>query len=160
MCDAVVADATALVPFRDQNQPEPDDWVIFPPVALSKEPLGPAYRNDDTDWASVVDWTIYALMIAEERSVTSANVDEIDPNENAVLRRLLTEANFVNQSFAEVGIPSQLPLEPDAFYQAIKQVGNYGEIFERNLETIGIVRTGTLNASYEDGGLIYAPPFG
>jgi general L-amino acid transport system substrate-binding protein len=160
MCDAVTNDTSALVPFRDRREPTLDTWVIFPSTPLSKEPLAPVYRADDSEWGSIVDWVVYSLIIADELDVTSLNVDEMrDAPTSPEMRRLLSEAHLLGSDLGEaLGIDAGLGLDPDAFYQAIKQVGNYDEIFERNLDPIGFPRAGSLNAGFLDGGLIYAPP--
>ena len=111
---------------------------------------GPVVRQNDSRWMDVVQWTVFATFIADENGVTSANIDE---NKEATpeLARLFGVSDDELQS--KMGLPA------DAFYQAIKQVGNYGEIFERNLTgPLGLEREGSFNMQWFDGGLIYAPP--
>ena len=126
---------------------DPGELVIFPRAPLSKEPLAPVYRQWDAVWADIVNWVVYATIIADEKGITSANIDSIEWDAEA--QRL-----FGVDAFAV----TSLGLAPDAFYQVIKQVGNYGEIFERNLGPVGFTRAGTLNAPFFEGGMIYAPP--
>jgi general L-amino acid transport system substrate-binding protein len=123
---------------------------------ISKEPLAPATVNGDPLWSDAVRWTIYALMQAEELGITQANVEakvaEAKANPNlADLRRFLgVEGDF----------GKQLGLSPDFVVKALKAVGNYGEIFERNVGSGSLLRLERgLNRSWKSGGLIYAPPF-
>ena len=154
-CDAVTTDGSGLVARKYQAQEagnaDAEGWVIFPEVPISKEPLGPAWKQGDAIWGDVIRWTVYALIIAEELGVTSDNVDDLraDPPNGEVGRLLGSEGDFAEKQTA-MGLPV------DAFYQAIKQVGNYGEIFERHLAPLDIPRG--LNALWSDGGIVYAPP--
>jgi general L-amino acid transport system substrate-binding protein len=147
-CDVVTTDGSGLVGQKANN--EPNDWVIFPATPISKEPLGPTYGQNDSQFADVVNWTVYATIIADEYGVTSANVDDAvaDPA-SAEIGRLLG---------GEGELQSGMGLAADAFYQVIKQVGNYDEIYARNLNPVGLERAGSANAGWLDGGLIYAPP--
>jgi general L-amino acid transport system substrate-binding protein len=127
----------------------PDDHIVLPEI-ISKEPLGPSVRKDDVRWFQIVQWTHYALVTAEELGVTQANVDEKRKSDNPAIRRLLG----VEGSYGE-----GLGLTNDWAYRIIKAVGNYGEIFERNVgqgSPIKIARG--LNALWNKGGLQYAPP--
>jgi general L-amino acid transport system substrate-binding protein len=135
--------------------PNPDDHVLLPDV-ISKEPLAPATVNGDPLWSDAVRWTIYALMQAEELGITQGNVEakvaEARANPNlADLRRFLgVEGDF----------GKQLGLSPDFVVKALTAVGNYGEIFERNVGSGSLLRLERgLNRSWKAGGLIYAPPF-
>ena len=127
------------------------EWVIFPRTPFSKEPLGPVYRQNDSQWADVVNWTVFALIIADEKGVTSANVDAMaaDPPDPETGRLLGSDAGEKQ---------SALGLSPDAFAAAVRQVGNYNEIYDRSLGALGFIRAGTANARWTEGGLIYAPP--
>ncbi len=156
-CDLVTTDGSGLYGNRFKAIADGEiaegDWVIFPRAPISKEPLGPTYRQGDSQWADVVNWVVYAMFIADEKGVTSANVDDfvaqgedIDPE----LGRLLGTVD--DQLQVGMGLPG------DAFYQVIKQVGNYDEVFSRNLNVLDIFREGTYNAQWTEGGLIYAPP--
>jgi general L-amino acid transport system substrate-binding protein len=149
-CDTYTTDASGLAASRATFE-NPEEHVILPEI-ISKEPLGPLVRHGDNEWGDIVRWTLNALIAAEEYGVTSANVDELaqgtdDPEVN---RLLGTEG--------ELG--GMIGLENDWAVNAIKSVGNYGEIFERNIgenTPIGLARG--LNAQWTDGGLLYAMPF-
>ena len=149
-CDVMTSDGSGLVGRRSTQQPEGQRWVIFPPTPISKEPLAPAYAHNDPQFGDVVDWVVYATVIADEKGITRANVEAAaaDPPDVEVARLLGLEGE----------LQSAMGLAPDAFYQVIKQVGNYGDIFDRHLASVGLSREGTVNASWLDGGLIYAPP--
>jgi general L-amino acid transport system substrate-binding protein len=147
-CDVYTTDASALAAERSKFA-VPDDHIILPEI-ISKEPLGPVVRQGDDQWFKVNRWSYYALLEAEELGVTQANVDEMLGSDNPAIKRLLgVEGDF--------GTP--IGLTKDWAYQIIKQVGNYGEAFERNVgpsTDIGLERG--LNALWRDGGLQYAPP--
>ncbi len=147
-CDAYTTDASGLYSER-LKMSNPDDHIVLPEI-ISKEPLGPSVRKDDVQWFQIVQWTHYALITAEELGVTQANVDEKLKSDNPAIRRLLG----VEGSYGE-----GLGLTKDWAYRIIKAVGNYGEIFERNVgmgSPIKIARG--LNALWNKGGLQYAPP--
>jgi general L-amino acid transport system substrate-binding protein len=147
-CDAYTTDASGLYAERLKLS-VPDDNMVLPEI-ISKEPLGPSVRKDDVTWFEIVQWTHYAMITAEELGVTQANVDEKLKSDNPEIRRLLgVEGDF----------GKNLGLTNDWAYRIIKQVGNYGESFERN---VGMgspikIRRG-LNALWTQGGLQYAPP--
>ena len=127
------------------------DWIIFPSSPISKEPYSPVYRQNDSQWADIINWTVYALIIADEKGITSANIDEMVANPpDPEAARLLGAGE--DQLQTKMGLPA------DAFAQAIRAVGNYDEIHERNLRPLGMPRTGSLNARWTEGGLMYAPP--
>jgi general L-amino acid transport system substrate-binding protein len=147
-CDAYTTDASGLYAERLELS-KPDDHVVLPEI-ISKEPLGPSVRKDDIQWFEIVQWTHYALITAEELGVTQANVDEKLKSDNPAIRRLLGVEGDFGQG---------LGLSNDWAYRIIKHVGNYGEIFERNVgqgSPIKIARG--LNALWNKGGLQYAPP--
>jgi general L-amino acid transport system substrate-binding protein len=150
-CDVYTTDASGLASVRTSFE-SPDDHVILPEI-ISKEPLGPAVRHGDNAWGDLVRWTYYALVTAEELGITQANVAEMAaaPGENPEINRLLgTEDQYGNM----------MGLETNWAVNVISAVGNYGEIFERNLgesTPIGLARG--LNALWTEGGLQYAPPF-
>ena len=150
-CDVYTTDRSGLASTR-VTYPNPDDYVILPDV-ISKEPLGPVVRHGDSEWADVVRWTYYALVGAEEYGVTQENVESMAsaPTDNPEVNRLLgTEG--------ELG--AMIGLENDWAKNAIAAVGNYGEIFSRNLgEESPVDLARGLNALYTEGGLLYAPPF-
>ena len=150
-CDVITTDGSALVGRKANQQPAGENWVIFPATPISKEPLGPTYGQNQSRFADVVNWTVYATIIADEKGITSGNVDAMaaDPPD-AEAARLLGAADDEQQS--------NMGLAPDAFYQVIAQVGNYDEIYSRHLNPVGLTREGSANAGWLDGGLIYAPP--
>ena len=149
-CDVLTTDGSGLVGRRNTLQPADQEWVIFPAAPISKEPLGPMYAQNDSAFADAVNWAVYATIIADEKGITQANADAAAANPpDAEAARLLG---------GEGELQSAMGLEPDAFFQAIKQVGNYNDIWERHLVPVGLVRAGSANASWLDGGLIYAPP--
>ena len=150
-CDAYTTDASGLAATRAAFA-NPADYVIFPEI-ISKEPLGPAVRHGDNQWADIVRWTFYALVAAEEYGVTSANVDELaKSSQNPEVQRLL------GASTDDLG--AMIGLDKEWAKRAIKSVGNYGEIFAATIgesTPIGLARG--LNAQWTQGGLMYAPPF-
>ena len=149
-CDVATADGSALAGRKAKQQPDDQQWVIFPAIPISKEPLAPVYPQNQSRFGDVVNWAVYATIIADEKGITSANVSEMAAAPpDAEADRLL--GGDGEQQTA-------MGLAPDAFYQAISQVGNYGEILDRHLEPAGLTRAGSINASWRDGGLIYAPP--
>jgi general L-amino acid transport system substrate-binding protein len=149
-CDIITTDGSALVGRKANQQPDGEEWVIFPPTPISKEPLGPTYGQNESRFADVVNWTVYATIIADEKGVNSANVDDMAASPpDAEVGRLLG---------GEGELQSAMGLGPDAFLQVIKQVGNYDEIYSRHLNPVGLTREGSANAGWLDGGLIYAPP--
>lgn len=149
-CDVVTGDGSGLVGRKNTSEPDDQQWVIFPPAPISKEPLAPVYAQSDPAFGDVIDWVVYATIIADEKGITSANVDEMaaDPPD-AESQRLLG---------GEGELQTGMGLAADAFHQVVYQVGNYNEIFERHLVPVGLTREGSPNASWRDGGLIYAPP--
>ena len=147
-CDAIGTDATQLAALRSQFG-KPGDFVILP-QRFSKEPYGPVVRRDDQEWFDVVRWTLSALIQAEELGVTSRTAAELKGSPNPDIRRLLG---------ADPLLGNALKLDPAWAYNAIRAVGNYGEIFERNLgpkTAIGLERG--LNRLWTDGGLMYSWP--
>ena len=153
-CDAVTSDRSQLVARRTEFE-NPDDHVILDTV-LSKEPLGPVAPLGDDQWFNIVKWTVFATIEAEELGITSENVeDEAGSNENPVVQRLLGVTPEGADPFE-----SGLGLEPDWVVNVISQVGNYGEIYDRNLGpgTPFELERG-LNSLWTDDGLLYAPPY-
>jgi len=148
-CTVLTSDQSQLYGLRTLLA-DPGDSVILPEV-ISKEPLGPYVRAGDDAWFDTVRWTLYTLINAEEAEVDSRNVDRIrNEARNPDIRRLLG---------LEGGTGSRLGLHPEWGYNIIKQVGNYGESFERNVGEGSPLRIKRgLNALWKDGGLQYAPP--
>ncbi len=147
--DAWTTDQSGLVASYEVLA-DPSEHVIMD-VVLSKEPLGPAVLDGDTRFFEVMYWSIMATIQAEEFGMTSENVDDFLDSEDPDIQRFLG---------VEPGNGAQLGLEEDFAYQIIKQVGNYGEIFDRNIgaESPFNLERG-LNALYTDGGILYSPPF-
>ncbi len=148
-CDAITSDQSQLYALRIKLS-KPNAAVVLPTV-ISKEPLGPVVRQGDDGWFNIVKWTLFAMVNAEEYGVTAANVDEQKAkSSNPNVRRLLG-------SEGEIG--TNMGLTKDWAYRIVKQVGNYGEMFERNVGAatpLGIERG--QNALWNRGGLQYAPP--
>ena len=148
-CDVLTSDQSQLYAQRIKLG-KPDDYVVLPEV-ISKEPLGPAVRQGDDEWFGIVRWTLFAMLNAEEMGVDSKNVEDMAKNsKNPDVNRLLG---------AEGDYGKDLKLPKDWAVQIVKQVGNYGEIFERNVgqgSDLKIQRG--LNALWNKGGLQYAPP--
>lgn len=149
-CDVYTTDQSGLYSLR-LGLSNPDDHMILPEI-ISKEPLGPATRQGDDQWFDIITWTHFALVQAEEFGITQANIDEFKNSENPDIRRFMGVE-------ADTKIGTDLGLTNDWAYNIIKHVGNYGEIFERNIgmSTPLKIERG-LNALWTDGGLQYAPP--
>ncbi|HEY9058279.1 MAG TPA: amino acid ABC transporter substrate-binding protein [Aurantimonas sp.] len=147
-CDVLTTDASGLAASR-LEMGNPDDHAILPEI-VSKEPLGPAVRQGDAEWFNVVKWTHFALLNAEELGVTQANVEEMLNSENPEIRRLLGK----DKNFGE-----SIGLSQDWVVNIVKAVGNYGEIFERNIgvDTPLKIQRGQ-NALWTKGGLQYGMP--
>ncbi len=151
-CDGWSSDASQLVAIRSEFPSGPDSLLILPEV-FSKEPLAPLVADGDTAWAQAVNWAILATIQAEEWGITSANVDDFLTSDND---SILT---FLGQPAGDEGavLDPGLGLPTDFAYQIVKQVGNYGEIFDRHLTPLGLQRG--VNALWTDGGLLYSPPY-
>lgn len=152
-CDAVTTDGSALVGRKATQEAEDRDgseWVIFPSAPISKEPLGPVTPSNDSEWHDVVTWAVFSSILFDEKGVTSANAaDMATSSDDAEVLRLLG---------GDGELQTVMGLSADAWLNAVSQVGNYDEIYARNLNPVGLERAGSFNASYLDGGLIYAPP--
>jgi len=147
-CDAYTADHSGLLAAMHALA-EPDLNAILPDV-VAKEPLGPAVRKGDDGWFALVRWTHFAMLLAEEAGVTSANVDDQVRSEIPATRRLLGSEGDQGEA---------LGLSKDWAYRIIKSVGNYGEVFERNVGQASPLKLPRgYNALWRDGGLQYAPP--
>jgi len=148
-CDSYTTDSSGLYGER-QKLAVPGDHIVLPEI-ISKEPLTPAVRHGDSQWTDIVRWTHFAMVDAEELGVTKANVDDKLKSDDPETRRMLG---------AEGQYGEALGLTNDWVYRIIKHVGNYGEVFERNVgqgSPLKIVRG--LNALWTKGGLQYGPPF-
>jgi general L-amino acid transport system substrate-binding protein len=148
-CDVLTSDASQLAGTRAIS-PNPKDYVILPEI-ISKEPLAPAVRHGDDQWRDIVDYSVLAMINAEELGITSQNVDEMLKSTDPMVQRFLGVVE---------GNGKALGLDEKWAYNIVKQVGNYGEVFERNVgvnTTLGLERG--LNALWTKGGLMYSPPF-
>jgi general L-amino acid transport system substrate-binding protein len=149
-CDAYTTDRSGLAATRAAKAPNPDDYVILPEI-ISKEPLAPAVRHGDDEWFDIVKWTVFAMIDAEEKGITSANVDEMTKSADPEVQRMLG---------VSPGMGKALHLDDKWAYAIIKQVGNYGEVFERNVGAKSALKLERgLNRLWTQGGLMYAMPF-
>jgi len=149
-CDAYTTDRSGLAATRAGKASNPDDYVILPEI-ISKEPLAPAVRHGDDEWFDIVKWTVFAMIGAEEKGITSANVDEALKSDDPDVKRMLG---------VTPGIGKALHLDEKWAYNIIKQVGNYGEVFERNVGSNTPLKLDRgINALWTKGGLMYAMPF-
>jgi general L-amino acid transport system substrate-binding protein len=145
-CDVFTTDVSGLVSVRGSRAPKPDEHVILPEV-ISKEPLGPAVRHGDDRWFDVVKWSLFAMIEAEEMGLTSKTIDQALASKDPAVQR------FVGAS-GDIG--KMLALDVRWAFNIVKQVGNYGESFDANLKPLGFERG--INALWNQGGLMYAPP--
>ncbi len=149
-CDALVGFTPGNAIIRAYTAKNPDDHVILPEI-LDKEPLAPAVRQGDIEWFDIVNWTFFALLEAEELGVTSKNVDAMMKSEDPKVQRLLG---------ISPGVGAKLGLRESWAYDVIKSVGNYEEIFERNIGKGSKLKLERgLNRLWKDGGLLWSPPF-
>jgi general L-amino acid transport system substrate-binding protein len=149
-CQAYTTDASGLASIRAKEAKDPKEHVILPEL-ISKEPLGPLVRRGDEDWTAIVRWVVYGLLEAEENGITQANVDKFKAEStDPVVMRLLGKGEDTGKL---------LGLDRDWLARAIKAVGNYGEIYERNvgLKTPVAIPRGK-NELWTQGGLMYAQP--
>ena len=148
-CQAYTTDASGLASIRNKEASNPDDYVILPEL-ISKEPLGPAVRRGDDEWFAIAKWVIFALIEAEEYGITQANVDQMKASTDPAVQRILGTGEDTGKL---------LGLDKEWAYRAIKAVGNYGEIFERNVGPKSALKLPRgLNNLWNKGGIMYAPP--
>jgi len=149
-CAAFTTDASGLASVRNKDAKDPKEHVILPEL-ISKEPLGPSVRRGDDEFFTIVKWVVFGLIEAEEYGVTQANVDKLAADsDDPVVMRLTGKSEDMGKL---------LGLDKDWLVKAIKSVGNYGEIFERNVgpkSPLGLPRG--LNNLWNHGGIMYAPP--
>ncbi len=145
-CDAYSTDSSALAGFRFQQGDKAKDLTLLPDI-ISKEPLGPMVRKGDDKFLDIVKWTHFAQLTAEEYGITSKNVDTFMTSTDPSIRRLLG---------LEGDMGKALGVDNKWAYNAIKQVGNFGEVWDRNITVMGVPRG--INALWNKGGLQYAPP--
>lgn len=147
-CDVVTSDKSQLASLRASSA-APDDYVILP-ENFSKEPLGPMVRQGDDEWFMVVRWALNAMLESEEYGITSQNVDEMTKSDNPNIQRILGVSGDMGKG---------LGLDKQWAYNIVKQVGNYGESFERNLGSGSSLKLERgLNAQWQNGGVMYAYP--
>jgi general L-amino acid transport system substrate-binding protein len=148
-CQAYTTDASGLASVRNKEATNPDDHVILPEL-ISKEPLGPSVRRGDDEYFTIVKWVVFALIEAEEYGITQANADQMKSSTDPVVQRILGTSEDTGKL---------LGLDKDWAYRAIKAVGNYGEIFERNVGPKSALKLPRgLNNLWSKGGVMYAPP--
>ncbi|TYC60964.1 amino acid ABC transporter substrate-binding protein [Rhodobacterales bacterium] len=149
-CDALITDAGALASVRASMAERPDDYVIFPATPYV-DALTPAVRGGDDQWMDIVRWSVQALIAAESFGITQANVDDLLESDNPRIRRFLG---------TDPGNGAALGLEDDFAYQIVKALGNYGEMFERNVGMDSPLKLERgYNALYTDGGLMFPLAF-
>ena len=147
-CDALTSDQSQLYALRIQLK-DPGGAIVLPEV-ISKEPLGPVVRQGDDEWFNIVRWSLFAMLNAEELGITSANVDQMKSSKDPNVRRLLGLEGIKGDG---------LNLSADWAYNIVKQLGNYGEMFERNVGMGSALKISRgLNALWNKGGIQYAPP--
>jgi len=148
-CDVLTSDASQLAGIR-AVAPNPDDYVVLPDI-ISKEPLAPVVRHGDDQWRDIVDFSLLAMINAEDLGINSKNVDEMLKSTDPNIQRFLG---------VTPGNGKALGLDENWAYNIVKKVGNYGEVFERNVgENTKLQIKRGLNAQWKNGGLMYAPPF-
>jgi general L-amino acid transport system substrate-binding protein len=161
-CDGWTSDRSQLAGLRSNwpaDQGGPAALTILDET-FSKEPLGPAVVDGDSEWFDVVNWVVLATIEAEELGITSENIDDMLESDDPAIRRFLGQP--VDVEGAEAVVDHGFGVDNDFTVDVIRAVGNYGEIFDRNLgpdTPLQQTREGTLNALYTDGGLLYSPPF-
>jgi general L-amino acid transport system substrate-binding protein len=146
-CQVYTTDRSGLASLRSADAPNPDDYVILPEI-ISKEPLGPVVRRGDDEWFAIVKWLVYALLETEEKGITSGNVEQMKDSTDPVIQRLLGTSGDMG---------AKLSVENDWVVRVIKAVGNYGEMYARNVVPIGLSRDGA-NQLWTKGGLMYGMP--
>lgn len=148
-CDAWTTDKSGLLAYQATAE-DPGAHVILPDT-LSKEPLGPLTPQSDPQFGEIVAWVVYGMLEAEEQGITSENIDDFMGSENPVIQRLLGLND--NPAGSYLGIANNF------VEVVIRQVGNYGEVFQRNLGVAPFNLARGINGLWSDGGLLYAPPF-
>jgi general L-amino acid transport system substrate-binding protein len=148
-CQAYTTDASGLASVRNKEATNPEDHLILPEL-ISKEPLGPAVRRGDDEFFAIAKWVVFALIEAEEYGITQANVDQMKSSQDPVVQRILGTSEDTGKL---------LGLDKDWAYRAIKETGNYGEIFERNVGPKSALKLPRgANNLWSKGGFMYAPP--
>lgn len=151
-CDVYTTDASGLASTRS-TLPNPGEYMILPEI-ISKEPLGPAVRLGDEQWGAIVKWVTNSLVQAEEFGITSKNIDRFMMSKNPAISRFLGDSTGIQRANKAMGLDNKWAV------RVIRQIGNYGEVFDRNIgpkTAIGLQRG--LNAQWNKGGLQYSAPF-
>ena len=147
-CDVLTSDKSQLAGLRSELKNPAGAFIL--PETISKEPLGPVVRQGDDQWFNIVKWTLFAMINAEESEISSKNVDQLrKTSQDPGVKRILG---------VEGEMGKDLGLSADWAYNIVKQVGNYGESYERNIEPLGLSRKGSVNDLWSRGGVLYAPP--
>ena len=157
VCDGWSSDKSQLGGHQFSLRQDNGIEAVVLPETLSKEPLGPVTRDNDSVFHDVVQWVVFGMIIAEEEGVTSSNVSShaANPANNTIAR--LLGVGFMGGAPSTLGIGAG-KIDTTFMQDVIRQVGNYGEVYASTLEPVGLTRAGSLNASYLEGGLIYASP--
>jgi general L-amino acid transport system substrate-binding protein len=147
-CDVFTTDVTGLASMRAKSFSSPDDWIILPDI-ITKSPFAPVVRQGDDQWLTLVRWVVNAVIDAEDLGIDSKTAKDTSvKNDNAEVRRMRGLDGEAGKPF---GLPNDWPA------QVVAAIGNYGELFNRDLTVLGLPRS--LNRSWRDGGLIFAPSF-
>lgn len=147
-CESYTGDASSLATYKFTSERDGGAQQYVIPEVISKEPLGPVVADGDTAWAQAVNWSVMATVQAWEFGLDSSNVNSYNGNDPNVL-------NFLGQDNFDPG----LGLDSEFAKNVISQVGNYKEIYESNLEPLGLPMAGSNNRLWTDGGLLYTPPY-
>ena len=148
-CVAFTTDASGLASIRNKDAKDPKEHIILPEL-ISKEPLGPAVRRGDDEFFAIGKWVIFGLIEAEEYGIAQANVDQMKTSQDPVVMRLVGTSEDTGKL---------LGLDKEWLVRAIKTTGNWGEIFERNVgPKTALALPRGLNALWNKGGIVYAPP--
>ncbi|RZL04244.1 MAG: amino acid ABC transporter substrate-binding protein [Rubrivivax sp.] len=148
-CQAYTTDASGLAMLLHKEAPHPEDYMILPEL-ISKEPLGPLVRRGDDEWFAIVKWTVFALLEAEELGLTQANIDGFRTSTSPSIQRFVGTGEDMGKL---------LGLDKAWSYRIVKTVGNYGEVYERNLGSNSLLKLPRgPNKLWRQGGLMYVPP--
>jgi general L-amino acid transport system substrate-binding protein len=148
-CDSYTSDRSGLAATRASKAPNPDDYIILPEV-ISKEPLAPAVRAGDDEWFNIVKWSVFAMIDAEEKGITSKNVDDMLQSDDPEIKRMLG---------VTPGMGKALHIDAKWLYNIVKEVGNYSESFERNVGKDSPLKLARgVNALWTNGGILYGMP--
>ena len=148
-CQAYTTDASGLAMLLNRETPHPEDYMILPEL-ISKEPLGPLVRRGDDEWFAIVKWTVFALLEAEELGLTQANIDGFRSSTSPSIQRFVGTGEDMGKL---------LGLDKAWSYRIVKTVGNYGEVYERNVGSKSLLKLPRgPNKLWRQGGLMYVPP--